>query len=73
MSAFICIALGVIALYCLGMWLFLAVGTYRLLAALRKAGLPLDNHRTRLDAIARNTFHLGLCGILALGFLGLIL
>lgn len=55
------IMLGLTALYCGGMWglcfaRFIG-GKYR-----------LDDH----EAVERHTFHLGLCFILAIGFLGLI-
>ena len=50
------IALVVAALWCGGMWLFLA-----------RHGL-----KTGVD-VETETFHLGLCFVLALGFLGLIL
>lgn len=49
-------ALALTALYCGGMWGFLAFLTFR--------------DGTNYE---RETFHLGLCFILAIGFLGLIL
>lgn len=61
---FIQILLVLAALYCGGMWLWVA-------------GSALKNRAT-LDwgvwqAMELNTFHLGLCFILAAGFLGIIL
>ena len=56
-------SLALTAVYCGGMWLFLA---YR--------GWQLRDTRTQVaDGIELVTFHLGLCFILAAGFLGLIL
>lgn len=52
----ILILLGLSALYCGGMWLFLAVVSIR--------------NRQNLE---NETFHLGLCFILSVGFLGLLL
>lgn len=49
------IALVVVALYCAGMWLFLAAYSIK-----------------TKQSLETETFHLGLCLILALGFLGLL-
>jgi hypothetical protein len=63
------IALGVllalVALYCGGAWLFVAWSFWRV----RKKVVSADIRRD----VQTNTFHLGLCFILALGFLGLLL
>lgn len=60
---FITLFLALIALYCAGMWGWLAwIGV----ADRRR----LD--RDDLIELERQTFHLGLCLILCLGFLGLI-
>lgn len=59
------IALAVAALYCGGMWLFQAFVFYRS----RKAFALDPNASARME---NHTFHLGLCFILALGFLGLV-
>lgn len=63
---FIKIALIVSAAYAGGTWLAQLVGFLR----------NLDAYRASPDAAGRleaHTFHLGLCFILAIGFLGLIL
>lgn len=60
------IALALTAIYCGGMWLYLAA--YGL--------LHRDIYRHNVEAsdrMERFTFHLGLCFILAAGFLALIL
>lgn len=58
----IAVILALVVIYCFGMWIFAAVQHYR---------------HSFTDAaeeiIERYTFHLGLCGIIAIGFLGLIL
>jgi hypothetical protein len=54
--AIIKVLLAVSALYCAGMWVFLAIYAARM--------------RTNLET---ETFHLGLCFILSIGFLGLLL
>lgn len=70
MLTLICILLVVIALYAFGMWGFLA---YRAFLIQRASSLTLHEKLSLLDRSERYTFHLGLCGIIALGFLGLIL
>lgn len=55
--------LALTAIYCGGTWLWLSTGALR-----DRLGLTFE----RQDAIERYTFHLGLCFILAVGFLGLI-
>lgn len=62
MITLIAIALGLAALYCAGMWLLYGYHGLRGRLAL-----------TDGDQIERHTFHLGLCFILAAGFLGLLL
>lgn len=59
----IIILLNLIALYTGGMWLYLGFQTTR-------RGIVLE--RDEAWNYERHTFHLGLCCILALGFLGLI-
>lgn len=54
--AFIKIMLALSAIYCAGMYSFLAILTFR-----------------NREDYENETFHLGLCFILAIGFLGLIL
>ena len=60
------VVLGLAALYCGGAWLWLAVSFWRVRkqAALASGDIRRD--------VATHTFRLGLCFILALGFLGLI-
>lgn len=55
--------LSVVALYCGGMWLVC-------LAQVLKHGAALSDFDR--GEIEQHSFHLGLCFILALGFLGLI-
>jgi amino acid permease len=57
------ILLAAAALYGGVMWLFVAWVSFR-----TKSATPEQN-----DRIERYTFHLGLCCIVALGFLGLLL
>lgn len=59
------ILLALAACYCGGMYLFLAVTSFRY-----RAGYKVRPELA--DQIERYTFHLGLCFILALGFLGVI-
>ena len=63
MSAIIQILLGLSALYSGGMYLWVYAQALRVKSLLTPE---------QTDAIERNTFHLGLCFILSLGFLGLI-
>ena len=58
----IMVMLTVIAAYCFGMWLRLAYH-----------GMTQNLLTTELESIEQQTFHLGLCGVLALGFVGLML
>lgn len=66
----ILILLGLIAAYCLGMWLWIAVAAHVDMARYKRNEVvyPPDVAET----INRYTFRLGLCGILALGFMGVI-
>lgn len=59
---FCTIALAVSAVYCGGMWLWLAVIT-----GFNRAG---DEGQRR--AVATDTFHLGLCFVISVGFLGVL-
>ena len=61
----ICILLGLAALYGGGMWVWMFI-------ALTRLGRENVPERDRA-AIELFTFHLGLCFIIALGFLGVIL
>lgn len=58
------IVLGLVAVYSGGAWLYMAV-----LNAMGRFGRVDDTQRDRIE---RYTFHLGLCCIVASGFLGLI-
>jgi len=60
----ILLALGVISVYTFGMWIYWAVLAYK--NRNKWSAATLDN-------IATFTFRLGLCGTIALGFLGLLL
>ena len=57
--------LAVAAAYSGGMWLFTAVQSFR-------AREAYETRPDLADRIELYTFHLGLCFILALGFIGLI-
>jgi hypothetical protein len=57
------------ALYSGGMWLFLA---YRSFTGTIGNNTGKFGSRASADDVERYTFHLGLCFILSLGFLGLI-
>lgn len=60
------ILLALSALYCGGMWLFLAIRAWP-----RREVFRYDT--AARQELQSHTFHLGLCFILAAGFLGLIL
>lgn len=62
----IIVALGVTALYSIAMWLFIAI------SAMFNPDRDLFT-RGEHDSIELATFHLGLCAILALGFIGLLI
>lgn len=57
------IPLALAAIYCGGMWLWLVAISFK-----HRASAPTEYG----DTIERYTFHLGLCFILAAGFLGLM-
>lgn len=57
------ILLGLVALYCGGMWLWMALVTWTRRRSLDPAVA---------ERIAEQTFRLGLCFVLAVGFLGVI-
>lgn len=64
MPTFIAILLIILALYC-------AVNWVSGLLAVMRGKLTLDDMRWQL--ISENMFHHGICGIVALGFAGMIL
>jgi hypothetical protein len=61
--------LALSAAYCGGAWLWVAVRFWRVKDIVRRA----DNAAEIRRDVQAATFHLGLCFILALGFLGLLL
>lgn len=78
MLTIICILLALVALYCFGMWGYIAYRNWKQVRAFKQAyrdrRIELSAKLSaQLDTSERYTFHLGLCGIIALGFLGLIL
>lgn len=64
MTDIIKLALIFAAAYCGGMWLYTAF-------VWRRAGNVLTTREARQD-VERYTFHLGLCFIIAIGFLGVM-
>lgn len=69
----ILLLLVLITVYSLGMWLVLAFRSAAIQWHWRDQVPPPPPVFAQLDAIERYTFHLGLCGTLALAALGIIL